>query len=497
MAKFSLHDYINKLSAALTNAKTRTIVLFTGGLLVTGVIVAIVSSGKTGEPLEAVPSQTTGVPAGVVSTPGAVTSERYRELQQEANIKGAQKAEQTGETFVPTIVGDQPEQPKKEDVQAEFLQALGSDATKLLREAGVAVPQVDPNAAELEAIRLREAEAEAALRRQRLADAESERLMAMSEHRVKQIEQVSQAMEQQTAAAFSAWNSAAPVQQYVVGSWAEQKEAKKKAMAEIDASKVEEKPVIMKAGSILFAALETAVNSDEPGPVLARIVQGSLKGSKLIGSIEISAEGEKIALKFDTINIPTEHNSMKISAVAIDPDTARTALASDVDYHYFLRWGSLFASSFLEGYSKAVGESGTTVQTSTAPGSATSTTNKQALNGRQQIFEGLGTVGERWSEAIAKNFERKPTITIDSGIGIGVLLTADLKLGEKPEEINRFTRYSGGQPVVSGGVGAGAAGAGVSNLPGVSTTGVGIIPGAISTGSSGTTGVTNTEQTTK
>ena len=38
-----------------------------------------------------------------------------------------------------------------------------------------------------------------------------------------------------------------------------------------------------------------------------------------------------------------------IQAVAIDPQTARTALAGQINNHYLLKYGTLFASSFLQG----------------------------------------------------------------------------------------------------------------------------------------------------
>ncbi len=44
-------------------------------------------------------------------------------------------------------------------------------------------------------------------------------------------------------------------------------------------------PPMIKAGTIMFAVLDTAVNSDEPGPILATMVSGKYKGAKLIGRL--------------------------------------------------------------------------------------------------------------------------------------------------------------------------------------------------------------------
>ena len=143
-------------------------------------------------------------------------------------------------------------------------------------------------------------------------------------------------------------------------------------------------------------------------------------------------ESEQISLNFNTINIPSEPASMGFSATAIDPNTARTAIASDVDHHYLLRWGSLFASSFLEGYTQAVASSGQTQTTSQGSSGTTTTTSTPPLDGRQQFFQGLGLLGSKWSEVVGKNFDRKITITIDQGTSIGLLLTTDFVYGTAP-----------------------------------------------------------------
>ncbi|MGD0465976.1 MAG: TrbI/VirB10 family protein [Gammaproteobacteria bacterium] len=186
---------------------------------------------------------------------------------------------------------------------------------------------------------------------------------------------------------------------------------------------------IIKAGSILFAVLETAVNSDEPGPILARIVQPPLKNTKLIGTVQANnANSETLTLMFSTANIPERLRTYGVSAVAIDPNTARTALASDVDHHYLLRWGSIFAASFLQGYSSAVAQSGTTVSASSNGAQTTSTTTQTALNPRQQVFKGVGDMATAWGQGISSLSNRPNTIKIDAGVSIGVLFTSDFSI---------------------------------------------------------------------
>lgn len=277
---------------------------------------------------------------------------------------------------------------------------------------------------------------------QRLAaQQEAQQLAAFGQQRQAKMQELMAAMEAQKTAVMQTWNDI-PQQAMVAGEWATKKEKDATAgggsaaggtMGSAGTAANQEAPkIILKAGSILFAVLDTAVNSDEDGPIMATIVSGSLKGSKLMGKMQVKTEAEKVALNFTAINMPGEANSMGISAVAIDPDTARTALASDVDHHYLMRWGSLFASSFVQGYASAVANAGQTSTTSQGAAGSTTTTTSPPLTGRQQLFEGLGAIGTKWSEVVAKNFDRPITMTIDQGTGIGVLITSDLTYGSAP-----------------------------------------------------------------
>lgn len=277
---------------------------------------------------------------------------------------------------------------------------------------------------------------------QRLAaQQEAQQLAAFGQQRQAKMQELMAAMEAQKTAVMQTWNDI-PQQAMVAGEWATKKEKDAAAgggsaaggtMGSAGTAANQEAPkIILKAGTILFAVLDTAVNSDEDGPIMATIVSGSLKGSKLMGKMQVKTEAEKVALNFTAINMPGETNSMGISAVAIDPDTARTALASDVDHHYLMRWGSLFASSFVQGYASAVANAGQTSTTNQGAAGSTTTTTSPPLTGRQQLFEGLGAIGTKWSEVVAKNFDRPITMTIDQGTGIGVLITADLTYGSAP-----------------------------------------------------------------
>ncbi len=43
-------------------------------------------------------------------------------------------------------------------------------------------------------------------------------------------------------------------------------------------------------------------------------------------------------------------STKSVTAYAIDPDTAKTALATSVNNHYMTRFGATMATAFLQGY---------------------------------------------------------------------------------------------------------------------------------------------------
>jgi intracellular multiplication protein IcmE len=186
--------------------------------------------------------------------------------------------------------------------------------------------------------------------------------------------------------------------------------------------------VAIKTGDILFAVMDTAVNSDEPGPILATIVSGKFKGTKLIGSFNLPSHSNSMVITFNTMSIPGLSKTVSISSFAIDPNTARTALSSRTDHHYLMRYGSLFASSFMEGFGNAFQSANTTV---TVGGSGTNNVTVSNGVGRSSLENaviGLATVGKSWGQASQQLFSTPVTVEVYAGTGIGVLFTQDVTI---------------------------------------------------------------------
>ncbi|MCH9756825.1 MAG: type IVB secretion system protein DotG/IcmE [Gammaproteobacteria bacterium] len=204
--------------------------------------------------------------------------------------------------------------------------------------------------------------------------------------------------------------------------------SKKLAPSENEAE-MQPKQTFVKTGDILFAVLDTSVNTDEPGPILATIVSGKLKGSKLIGSFTLPSNSDKMVVTFNTLSMLGADQTISISAYAIDPNTARTALASRVNHHYLMRYGSLFASTFLAGFSSAIQSADTTI-TIGGTGGTTDTTVQNGINRSllENALIGLGEVGKAWSETAQELMNRPTTVELFSGTGMGILFTQDVQI---------------------------------------------------------------------
>ena len=430
-----------KLMSYVRNAKTRTLIIFAGGTLLVGLVIALSTLGNK-DPLKKRISSSIGAPKDIDPTPGRKTSEKYRKLQQEDNRLRAAKAKESGGSSIPTIIGgtldDALDNPSTSDNNADemddFLNALEnrpqpSKSTQQRRIRDAAIEQ-NPQLKALLKQQEELAAEESRLRRQQENEYESDRVARLSAQQQKKIQEVMGAMDGHAKSIFSAWNTVNP-QSYVQGD--EIGDDLPGNGGNVDNN--DNSPdagatgaTILKAGDILFAVLDTAVNTDEPSPIMASVIQGKYKGAKLIGTVEFNSNNtrsQKVVLNFNRMSIVGQPTSITIKAVAIDPSTARTALASDVDNHYLLRYGSLFASAFLDGYSKSITESGTTTTTAADGGATTNT--KPSLSGKEQLMAGFGEIGKKWGEKTGDNFNTPPTVKVDAGIGLGLLFLSDVK----------------------------------------------------------------------
>lgn len=467
-----------RLLSGLSNAKTRTFVILFGAIIIVGVGIALMRGKREGSDLLSKQgSQAVGVPSEIKTTPGGAVSEEYRLLLEKENEKRAQEALTKKTSAIPTIIGAVSEtgidknrinlatenalksQQTSNQTRSQFGQA---DESTFLGTSGPFAKTALEREREQQESRIREqrehvAKMKEAKEQSKLRQAEEDKQRRQTEIEQKayqdSVKLVSQQMKGYAKDMHGEW-SKFPVQNYVQGELATKDKqcrkgadlsssgsSKKSAQASKNnrstASRIRENEPgiskkkaheIIKAGTILFGVLDTAVNSDEPGPVLATIVSGKFQGTKLLGALKHDTWQETVTLTFNQMAIPKKSASLSVQVVAIDPDTARTALASDVDHHYLLRYGTLFASSLMSGYAKGIQQSGATTTTSPLTG-ATTTTNPP-LDNKDLLFSAFGEFGTQLGNATKQYFNTPYTVTVDQGTGVGLLFLSDATIDD-------------------------------------------------------------------
>jgi hypothetical protein len=431
---------LSNLTAVFSNVKIRTIMILTVIVLGLVIVVGLLGFHRANQ---ASSSAQLAKASNLQSIPGIqATSPQYAQTQQEVNQQNYQQAAATHGTNIPTIINQQGLGANNNPGAYNIGEGDNGTGT-----GGVASTDTTPTTGATTGTQSPAASdqltAEQAQQKAQM-DAMQKKLDELSsQQEQQQLQQTQDAMQKEAQQLLSAWNSGSnnPTQRYVQGDLASGKSKTTSSSTGTSTSTIgsenqstfggssSSNNTMIKAGAILFGVLDTAVNSDEPGPILVTVVSGQYKGAKLIGSIQSSPQipgsngPTKLILNFTTMSVPYLPESIGVSAVAIDPDTARTALASDVDHHYIQRYGSLFASSFLEGYGQAITQAGST--TTVSPFGGTNTTYSN-LTGIQEVAAGFGQVGQSWGQQLGDTFNRQNTVTINSGVSVGILFLSDV-----------------------------------------------------------------------
>jgi intracellular multiplication protein IcmE len=177
------------------------------------------------------------------------------------------------------------------------------------------------------------------------------------------------------------------------------------------------------SGKILYAELVGRANSDVPGPVIAKVLQGEYAGATLIGSFK--AAREHLVISFDKMTVETTANgeeineTISISAVAVDTSNIGTGLATSVDRHLFQKLAIGFTSAFAQGLGDAIGDKGSTTYNTS---NGTITTRNGDLNTEEQLLSAGGQAIAKGGSILDSEFGNRPTtIIVEGGTAIGVL----------------------------------------------------------------------------
>ncbi|MBY3151248.1 hypothetical protein HFO56_02465 [Rhizobium laguerreae] len=177
------------------------------------------------------------------------------------------------------------------------------------------------------------------------------------------------------------------------------------------------------AGTILYAQLVGRANSDHPGPVLAKILQGEYEGATLIGAFQVAQNA--LVINFDRMTVGTTRDgeeineTIPIQATAVDTTYIGSGLATKVDRHMFQKLAIAFTAGFAQGFGDAISDTGeTTINTS----NGTITTGGKDLNAREELLSASGQAVSQAGSILQQEFGNRPTtVIVEAGTPIGVL----------------------------------------------------------------------------
>lgn len=415
-------DKVNNVQALMNNPKQRNIYLMgVGAALVTLIAGFVYATGGSKNQAPGGGAQVAKIPS-VDSVPGASTSARYNENVANANTKDAQKALEQGKTFIPTVVN-------KDAINAESPLDSLDKQIKAQKEAE-ANEQAEKEVAAI---------AEKNLEQTKPVEPVAQPVQAQAPIVVEPPKPVKKYFSDEDYIIMQAITGVSTIkdsksefdftgqkpnnqEQFI-----QQGSTTQMGQLGSVSNGAQNGQLIAKAGTMFSAMLETGINSDEPSPVLAKIVSGDLKGTRLIG--KISLVGEKVVVQFNVASVPELSTSIKLNAVAVDPNSSRTALASDVDRHYFLRYGVMLGAAFLGGYADAIKNQNQTCTTNLLGGTTCQSTG--GLSSREINQQALGGLGKELANETRRSISGlKPTITVDNGTPIAVLIMDDLYVAQ-------------------------------------------------------------------
>lgn len=183
---------------------------------------------------------------------------------------------------------------------------------------------------------------------------------------------------------------------------------------------------VLQAGSVIPAALITAIRSDLPGTITAQVTQnvydsatGRLllipQGSRLIGEYDssVSAGQRRVLLAWDRLIMPGGRSIALDRQPGTDPAGA-AGLEDRTNHH----WGSVFKAAL--------------ISTLLGVGTELTTSSDDEL-ARALRYGTQGTINQAGQQIVGREINIAPTLAIRPGFPLRVLVTRDLVIELAPE----------------------------------------------------------------
>lgn len=362
------------------------------------------------------PSSVTGAPKAEGVATGQDASPAYNELVEKRNEAAAQVAAQTGESAIVTPGGAAAEDVAEAD--------CADDVKEMERRLAALATEKERMRAEMERLRANAQTQGPPPGYDEYYDKES-KTRFQSPERYQRERERNMAVAQQL---IDKWSAAPGFAQVAFAQQRDQSPSSPPS-AGCPTGDCPELYSQIPAGTILYATLETGINSDVAGiPVMAEIRRGALKGARVIGNFKRA--DEYVVLQFTSGTSP-QGQTMQMNGVAVDVGTRMAGVADDVNKHYFQRYGALLGAAFLQGYGEIMRESLRRVeyvQTAEGESQPVETTDD---DGVKVIKGSLATVGAELANQLKKSADRPPTVTMYPGSEIGILVVEPVIFGSR------------------------------------------------------------------
>ena len=179
--------------------------------------------------------------------------------------------------------------------------------------------------------------------------------------------------------------------------------------------------ILAKAGDVAYARIVNGTDTDTPGPIIAEITSGDLKGSRLIGSFTENRETTAMIVSFDRVVLETGEN-IPLSAYAVDAIYGDLAIRSRYNPRFVQRYGPKLAGAFLRGAGAAIAATGTTV---VPLGDAVGIASPEAST-REAIAAGVSDVGNQLASEIEELGPDRGLVQLYANKPIGVLYLSNV-----------------------------------------------------------------------
>ncbi|PVA09057.1 hypothetical protein DC366_15990 [Pelagivirga sediminicola] len=180
---------------------------------------------------------------------------------------------------------------------------------------------------------------------------------------------------------------------------------------------------LIRAGDVVLASTIITNDSDTPGPVVAQIRKGPLRGARLLGGFEANQNDTHLIVRFNAA-VLEDGTQIPISAYAVDARQKSLAVRTDLDRRLFARYAPRVAAAFVSGVGDALSDPGTSL---IDLGGVTGVT-RPAPTIEQGLYKGLAEIGHDLAGEFVQSAPKGPLISLRSRQIIGVLFTSSVVL---------------------------------------------------------------------